>query len=159
MTNDSSSGHSTVVVERVFDGPARRLFAAWTDAAQRSVWCAPGVGWELAHHHQDLRVGGVDAARFGPKGEPIYLSSGHFLNVVPDRRLVTVLTVHVREVPHTATLCTIDFLPAGDGRTRVIITDQSTYLDGPAAPSLRRASWEALMQRLEEHLALDMDVA
>ncbi|MBA3505106.1 MAG: SRPBCC domain-containing protein [Betaproteobacteria bacterium] len=143
--------HSTIVVERRYDASPARVFAAWADAAGRSRWDVPGDDWELAEHEQDFRVGGREASRFGPKGDPRYSSEGRYLDIVPNARIISAGTMHDAETRTSTTLCTIELI-ADDRGTRVILTDQSAFLDGREKPSDRESGWGAILNKLEAYL-------
>ena len=58
--------YDTVVIERELPVVPDKVYAAWSDAAQRARWHFPGTDdWELAEFDQDFRVGGHERARFG----------------------------------------------------------------------------------------------
>lgn len=131
--------HATIVLERTFDASPVRVFTAWADPAVRAKWDVPGDDWEIAEYQQDFRVGGREASRFGPKGNPIYSSEGRYLDIVQDARIISAGAMHSGETRTSATLCTIELLAEGSG-TRLILTDQSAFLDGPKSwPTVRRA--------------------
>jgi len=50
--------HATIVVERRFEAPPARVFAAWANQEERARWDVPDDGWVIAEYHQDFRVGG-----------------------------------------------------------------------------------------------------
>jgi uncharacterized protein YndB with AHSA1/START domain len=142
--------HATVVVERTLSAPPARVFAAWASSEERRLWDVPGDDWVVAEHEQEFRVGGRERSRFGPAGDPAYLSDGFFLDIVPDTRIVSAGTMHDHDVRVTATLCTVEFLPAGRG-TRLILTDQSAFFGGETE-SDRKAGWGEIVDRLSAHL-------
>jgi uncharacterized protein YndB with AHSA1/START domain len=63
--------HATIALDRTFDAAPARVFAAWADPPVRVQWDVPGDNWEIAKHEQDFYIGGREATRFGPKGDPI----------------------------------------------------------------------------------------
>lgn len=143
--------HSTIVVERRFKVAPARVFAAWADASARAQWNVPGEGWELAELQQDFRVGGRETARFGPKGNPVHWSAGHFLDIVPDERIVSAGTMHDGETRSSATLCTIEFVAENSG-TLLVLTDQSAFLGAGEMPADRKSGWGKIIDRLELYL-------
>lgn len=77
-----------VVITRVFDAPARLLFAAYSQPEHIKKWFGP-VGWPVTLAEIDFRVGG--AFRFamtGPSGEQNTPFGGDYLEIVPDRKIV-----------------------------------------------------------------------
>ena len=51
-----SATHATFVIERDYDAPPARVFAAWADQSAKSRWFGPTGGGE--QHELDFRVGG-----------------------------------------------------------------------------------------------------
>jgi uncharacterized protein YndB with AHSA1/START domain len=144
--------HDTIVLDRLFDASPARVFAAWADPAGRARSYVPEDDWEMAEHEQDFRVGGREATRFGPKGDPLYSSEGRYLDIVPDARIISAGTMHRGDTRISTTLCTIEVLAEGTG-TRLILTDQSAFLDGGEKPSDREGGWGAILDKLDAHLA------
>src|SRR5450432_4472669 len=98
--------HDTIVFERRLPVPPAKVYAAWSDAAQRALWHFPGDdGWELAEFDQDFRVGGHERSRFGPKGAPHLREEGRFLDIVPNERIVRAGTIHEDDLRISITLC------------------------------------------------------
>jgi uncharacterized protein YndB with AHSA1/START domain len=143
--------HATIVLDRIFDASPARVFAAWADPAARMQWDVPGDDWEIAEHEQDFRVGGREATRFGPKGDPLYFSEGRYLDIAPDARIISAGTMHRGDTRISTTLCTIEVLAEGTG-ARLILTDQSAFLDGGEKPSDREGGWGAILHKLDAHL-------
>jgi uncharacterized protein YndB with AHSA1/START domain len=134
--------------ERRFSVAPAKVYAAWSDAAQRARWHFPGDdGWELAEFDQDFRVGGHERSRFGPKGAPHLREEGRFLDIVPNERIVSAATMHEDDSRISITLCTVEIAPDGDG-TLLKLTDQSAFLDGRERPDERRSGWGAVLERL-----------
>lgn len=144
--------HDTVVLERTFAFQPAIVFAAFADAAQRACWAFPGEAWELASFEQDFRVGGREESRFGPPGDATLHDVGTFLDIVPDRRIVSAGTMHENGVRISLTLCTVEFTPERGGSTRLTLTDQSAFLDGRERPDERRQGWGTILKRLAAHL-------
>lgn len=146
--------HDTVVLERRFPMRPTTVFAAFADAAQRARWHFPGDDWELVSFDQDFRVGGREESRFGPKGAANLHDVGTFLDIVPNRRIVSAGTMHQDGARISLTLCTVEFAPDRGGGTLLKLTDQSAFLDGRERPDERRQGWGKVLQRLAAHLDL-----
>ena len=75
-------------LERVFDAPPERVYAAWTDPALLRRWWAAEPGWTTPEATTDVRVGG--AYRLSMQGTDGILRTvaGEYLEVDPPRRLV-----------------------------------------------------------------------
>ena len=126
MTVDEKSPHAVSLtrpsdlefrVERVFDHPIQRVWAAYTDPALIPQWWGNGTTVD----HMDVREGGrwrfVSKAGEGQE----FATSGEFLEVTPPKRLVQTFGM---EGPfggrHTQT---IELEPVGEG-TRLSITSR-----------------------------------
>jgi uncharacterized protein YndB with AHSA1/START domain len=150
---DRSVVHATIVVEHRLEAPVERVFSAWADARIRAEWDLPGNDdWELTELDQDFRIGGHTRARFGPKGNAVYWSSGTYLDIVRNRRIVSAGTMHEGEKPISVTLCTIELISDSPG-TMLVLTDQSAFLDGGEAPGARRSGWGEIIRRLDLYMS------
>lgn len=148
----SSVVHATTVVEHQFQVAAEKVFNAFADAQARVQWDLPGGDdWELAELEQDFRVGGQEHARFGPKGNTVYWSRGTYLDIVPNVRIISAGTMHEGEKRISTTLCTVE-LTAQDQGTKLVLTDQSAFLDGAEAPADRKSGWGKIIERLALYL-------
>jgi uncharacterized protein YndB with AHSA1/START domain len=144
--------HATTVVEHRYDALPSTVFDAFADATKRRQWDLPGDDdWELTELEQDFKVGGRESSRFGPKGNAKYWSSGTYLDIVPNSRIVSAGTMHAGTVPSSSTLCTVEFLADGGG-TKVVLTDQSAFYEGRETPSDRRSGWGEILERLAVYM-------
>ena len=143
--------HDTLVLERTYQASPERVFAAWSDPDIRKEWDVPGDGWELAEMEMDFRIGGRESSRFGPPGGPYYQAEGVYLDIVPDRRIVSAGTMHEGEVRTAVTLATVELFPEGNG-TRLRLTDQSAFLEGREDAADRRSGYGTTLAKLEGFL-------
>ncbi len=78
-----------LVITRLFDGPPRLVFAAWTRPELFIRWWAPkSSGVPMLSCAMDVRVGGSYRVAFGHDPATAMEFVGHYLEVVPDARLV-----------------------------------------------------------------------
>lgn len=145
--------HATIVLERTYDASPARVFAAWADPKARARWDVPGDGWELAEFESDFRIGGREFSRFGPKGDERFWSEGLYLDIVQDRRIVSAGTMHSGKTRVSVTLATIELLPE-EGGARLILTDQSAFLDGGEDPASREQGYGTVLDKLATLLHL-----
>lgn len=76
-----------VVVERVFEAPRERVWAAWTDPEQYGRWWGP-KDFTSSPPRMDFRVGGKYVnVMVSPEGKA-YWGTGIFREIVPLERLV-----------------------------------------------------------------------
>jgi uncharacterized protein YndB with AHSA1/START domain len=148
--SERSVRHSTIIVQRNLRATPARVFRAWANPEKRRRWDVPGNDWVIVDHEQDFRVGGREFSRFGPADDPAYMSDGRFLDIVPDARIISAGTMHDHDARMTATMCTVELYPEGDG-TRLILTDQSAFFGGETEKD-RSAGWGEIVDRLAAHL-------
>jgi uncharacterized protein YndB with AHSA1/START domain len=92
MAADEGAGEPVVdrevVITRVYDAPARLLFAAWSRREHIMKWFGPR-GWPVTLCEMDFRVGGRFRMQMtGPGGEKNTPFGGEYLEIVPDRKIV-----------------------------------------------------------------------
>src|SRR5437868_6049277 len=75
-----------LVVTRIFNGPVRIVFEAWTKPELFKQWWAPkSMGMSLRSCEMDVRVGGKYRLEFEPDAMAFF---GTYLEVTPPSRLV-----------------------------------------------------------------------
>jgi uncharacterized protein YndB with AHSA1/START domain len=79
-----------LVVTRIFNGPARLVFEAWTQPELFKRWWVPkSTGMSLVSCEMDVRVGGKYRLVFSHPAAPKPMEYfGRYLEVTPDSRLV-----------------------------------------------------------------------
>ncbi|WP_255955568.1 SRPBCC family protein [Streptomyces odontomachi] len=139
--SDHSVLHSTFTLERRYPAPPSRVFAAWSDPAEKATWFA-GAGVE---HALDFRVGGRETVhcRRRPDAGPDLAVVSVYQHIDPDERIVYTSTLSADDELATVSLTTVEFSAEGDG-TRLVLTEQGTFLDGREHPDWREqgtAEW------------------
>ncbi|HEX4894114.1 MAG TPA: SRPBCC domain-containing protein [Hyphomicrobiaceae bacterium] len=124
-----STQHSTVVFGRVFDAPLARVYAAFSDPAERTRLGSAGRKAVFKLDRMDFRIGGSDDFHFGSRGSPRFRCQSMYLDIVPFARIVTSDVIYEREVRRSVVVTTVELKPAGH-RTQVKITAQLVWLDG-----------------------------
>jgi uncharacterized protein YndB with AHSA1/START domain len=145
--------HDTITVERLLaDVEPLVVFEAWADPALRSQWDNPGDDFVVVEQTQEFWVGGRQTSRFGPPEDPRYWSDGQFLDIVPNRRIISAGTMHDGSRVTSVTLFTVELIAAGSG-TLLVLTDQSAFLDAAETPADRRSGWGKIVDRLARFLS------
>src|SRR5271155_4630449 len=78
-----------LVVTRIFNGPARIVFEAWSKPELLKRWWAPkSTGLSLLSCEADVRAGGSYRFEFGHQGSKLMAFFGRYIEVTPYSRLV-----------------------------------------------------------------------
>lgn len=127
---DHSVKHSTFTLERTYAASPAAVFAAWSDRDTKAKWFAVEDG----RYSLDFRVGGTEAVHGGDGVDLVARSEYH--DIVPDERIVYTTDLFTDEVLSTVSLTTVRFARDGDG-TRLVLTEQGTFLDDQEQPDWR----------------------
>ena len=152
-----SAIHSTFVIERSYPKPPEAVFAAFADPAKKRRWFGDGDHHEVEEFEMDFRVGGAEQFRYRfTEGTPFpgvaLASEGSYLDIVPNRRVVTASAMAIGGKRISASLVTIELLPTAQG-TDLICTNQGTYFEGADGPKMREQGWQTLFDKLSKELA------
>lgn len=143
--------HETFAVTRVYEADRSRVFAAWADPEARSRWAPPSKGQAIEYLETDFRTGGRDVSNCGAAGDLSIRVESHYLDIVPDRRIVFSEVVASGGARLSVSLITVEFETDGD-RTRLTLTDQIAALDGSGMVSGSKAGFAAALDNLAEDL-------
>jgi uncharacterized protein YndB with AHSA1/START domain len=151
---DRSVTHSTFVIERTYDAPPARVFAAWASREAKGQWFG-SPGDDDQHHELDFRVGGRESWRGGlggPTGASTFSFDAIYQDIVRDERIVYAYDMHMDDMRISVSLATVEFKPAGDG-TRLTFTEQGAFLDGLDEADRREEGTGTLLDALGKVLA------
>jgi uncharacterized protein YndB with AHSA1/START domain len=146
MSNRSAT-HSTFVIERDYDAPAARVFAAWADKSAKDQWFGASGG----EHQLDFREGGREHMLADVHGS-MYSYDALYEDIVPDERIVFTYNMHRDGKRMSVSVTTVELLPTGAG-TRLRYTEQGVFLDGEDKPELREQGTRELLDKLGQALA------
>lgn len=141
--------HHTFVTERAWDVPVARVFAAFSDPERKKRWYGSGS----ESFEMEFRVGGAEclASRLGPNTPfpgGVLANQGTILDIVEGERVVIASSMWLEGRPISASLCTWEFIPEGEG-ARLIFTHQGAYFEGSDGPDIREAGWNVILRRLD----------
>jgi uncharacterized protein YndB with AHSA1/START domain len=126
---ERSTRHATFTIERDYDAAPALVFGAWADPAAKRRWfVGPAGKWKELSREFDFRVGGRERLSGAFSGGPVSFFDCHYLDIVPDQRIVYAYDMHQDQTRISVSLATVEFKPAGKG-TRLIFTEQAVFLD------------------------------
>ena len=136
--------HATFVVERGYDAPPERVFAAWADPEAKARWFVNSK----ASLELDFRVGGRERGRGTAPDGNAYSYEALYQDIVVAERIVYTYDMHLQETRISVSLATVEFRPVGDNGTRLVFTEQGAFLDGCEFPARRGEGWGSLLDAL-----------
>jgi uncharacterized protein YndB with AHSA1/START domain len=144
---ERSVEHATVVVERTYDATIDRVFAAWADPKRKRLWFSEPGG----EHELDFRLGGAEVSRDGPPMGAGYTFRARYSDIVAGERIVYTYEMYAGDTLTSVSLATVTFETVGLG-TRIVLTDQTVFLDGHDAPRDRGPGFGGLLDGLGRFL-------
>jgi uncharacterized protein YndB with AHSA1/START domain len=136
--------HSTFTLDRTYDRPPARVFAAWADPALKGRWFGGGNDETPVDLDVDFRVGGEEKVR----GDEGYVARFH--EIVPDERIVFTYDLTFGGPLVSVSLATVEFLATGDGGTgtKLTYTEHGAFFDGLDDPALRENGTGGMLDEL-----------
>jgi uncharacterized protein YndB with AHSA1/START domain len=101
--------HDSFTLERRIPVPPSRVYACWADPELKRRWFveSDGPAWQTERYDLDFRVGGTESGSFVLKSGPgagRHENMTHFLDIVPDERIVFAYTMTADGRIHSASL-------------------------------------------------------
>jgi uncharacterized protein YndB with AHSA1/START domain len=124
-----SAVHTTFSIERVYDAPPARVFAAWADPRVKARWFIGPETWTAVEREVDFRVGGREVleGRFANGARTRF--DGVYQDIAPERRVVFSYAMAMDGRRISVSRATVEIEPEG-ARTRLRFTEQAAFLDG-----------------------------
>lgn len=155
---ETTVNHASFVITRTYPVTPEKVFAAFADPAKKSRWYAGRSTMITEEFHMDFRVGGHDRTRYRfREGTPfpgaVLTNHTCYQDIQPNRRIVFAYTMSMGDNLFSASLDTIELLPAGD-ETTLIFTEQAAFFEGADGPKMREEGWRNLLEELAKELAV-----
>ncbi len=149
--------HSTFVIERSYPATPERVFTAFANPATKRRWFVDDREIGVEGFEMDFRVGGGEIARYRFKeGSPFpgtaLVNHTTYQDIVPHRRIVFAYTMTIGDRRMSASLATLEFVPADQG-TDLTFTEQGAFFEGADGPQMRKDGWRKLLEKLAAELA------
>jgi uncharacterized protein YndB with AHSA1/START domain len=144
---ERSIERASFTIERRYEAPPTKVFAAWADAAAKARWFVGPDEWESGAYELDFRVGGRELNRGGPPGGPVHVYNAIYWDIVPDERLVYTYEMLLDDRRVSVSLTTVTLRRDGDG-TLLVLSEDGAFLDGLDAAAERRHGMGSLLDAL-----------
>jgi uncharacterized protein YndB with AHSA1/START domain len=124
--------HNTFTLERTYSATPAQVFAAWADPDTKAKW--------FAHHDAaytlDFRVDGAEAVHGHTSDGSAFVATSVYRDILTNERIVYTTLLYGRGVLATVSVTTVEFVSHGAG-TRLVLTEQDTFLDDQEQPEWR----------------------
>jgi uncharacterized protein YndB with AHSA1/START domain len=141
---------SELVLTRELKAPRERVFAAWIDVKQASLWWVPRDFTPLSCE-MDVRPGGTWRRRMRLPSGDVILKHGTYREVAaPERLVFTYITEDAAGVVDPETLVSVNLADLGDGRTR--LTLWHTAFETEASRDDHRGGWTGALDRFADFI-------
>ena len=149
--------HSSFVIERSYDAPPARVWAAWATEEAKQKWFGGGEeNWTQLERAFDFRVGGRERAVGRWKSGTVSDFAALYWDIIPEQRIVYTYEMHIDDRKISVSLATVELLPEGDG-TRLKVTESGAFLDGYDDAGSREHGTGWLLDKLGESLKEKVD--
>lgn len=116
-------------LERVFSAPPSSVFHALTNMEAKSKWFSGGPEQTMVERYMDATPGGRERALGRWSNGTTSCFDAVYFDVIPDTRLVYAYEMHINGAKISVSLATLELRPEGGG-TRLVVTEQGSFLDG-----------------------------
>jgi uncharacterized protein YndB with AHSA1/START domain len=148
--SDRTTTQDTFVIERRYDAPVERVFAAWSSAEAKGVRFGDSAGGNRKHE-LDFRVGGREHMSGTSEGGMTYRLDATYYDIVPSERIIWSYDMNLNGAHISVSLATVEVCADADG-TALTYTEYGVYLDGGDTPQMREGGTRELLDALGRFL-------
>jgi uncharacterized protein YndB with AHSA1/START domain len=145
LTTPAVQGSFTA--ERVFPASPARVFHALTNLEAKAKWFSGGDEQEILERTMDVRPGGRERLLGLWRNGTTSCFDAFYFDVIPNRRLVYAYEMHLSGVKISVSLATLELSPA-QGGTKLVLTEQGSFLDGYEDNGSREEGTNFLLDKL-----------
>jgi uncharacterized protein YndB with AHSA1/START domain len=149
---EHSVEHASFTIERHYDAPPAKVFAAWSSREAKARWFRAPEDWVSGPRKLDFRIGGREVDVGGPPGGPVHTYNAVYWDIVPDERIVYTYELLLDETRLSVSLVTVAFVADAEG-TVLRLTEYGAFFDGLEDPGLREQGTGSLLEALGRELA------
>lgn len=141
--------HGTFHIERTYNAPPARVFAAWADIETKARWfIGPPDKWKVVERALDFRVGGQERLHGQLASGSNTIFTARYHDIIPNQRLVYVYDMQLGDRHLSVSLATVELSETSRGGTRMKFTEQATFLDDEYGVASREEGTAAHFDRL-----------
>lgn len=146
----SATGHFQIT--RTIAAPPARLWSLLTDPQAREAWGAPSDEAVLILDKADLREGGQERHRCGPKEAPDFIVDTHWYHLDAPERACYTETLTIGDARLAVSLVTYRLAAADAGCHLTVDVAVSSMTDDPVTEDFH-GGWTSGLDRLERMIA------
>lgn len=125
----TSAVFASFTLERIFAAPPSRVFHALTDIDAKAKWFSGGPEQVMVERYMDATPGGRERALGRWSNGNTSCFDAVYFDVIPDTRLVYAYEMHLNGEKISVSLATLELTPV-EGGTRLVVTEQGSFLEG-----------------------------
>ena len=136
--------HATFTVERTYAASPAKVFQAWADPVAKAKWFSKADSFEF-------RVGGHEYSKGGPPEGPVFTFDACYQEIVPEQRIIYSYTLDSDDTRISVSVTTVELIPVEEG-TKLIFTEQGSFVDGHDTPEVREHGTTIMLDALGKSL-------
>jgi uncharacterized protein YndB with AHSA1/START domain len=146
---DRTVTHATFCLERTYEASRERVYAAFATEEGKARWFSgPNDQWDIVDRDFDFREGGSEHLSGRWKNGTVSDFRARYHDIVPNERIVYAYEMRIDGRKISVSLATLEFKPADDGKTRLVLTEQGAFLDGYDDAGSREHGTAILLDRV-----------
>jgi uncharacterized protein YndB with AHSA1/START domain len=112
---------SSIVLKRLYDVPAARLWRAWSTADELAQWYRPSLRHTIDFAEFDFRVGGEYRVESSLRGKST-VETGRYIEILAMQKILYEEDLQPEGKPHHSMLDQIEFVALDNARTQLVVT-------------------------------------